>query len=190
MKALLHLISPMEGELRVGDGLELYEMGYLPQQTLVQKDFPASVWEIVLSGNLAKCGRRPFYGKKEKQNTEAVMKQLGIWNLKKECYRNLSGGQQQRVLLARALCATTKLILLDEPVNGLDPKATAEFYQLIKELNEGGITVIMVSHDIQAYMEYASHVLHIGKKQMFFGKKEDYMKSDAWKVFQYMGGAL
>ena len=146
MKALLHLISPMEGELRVGDGLEPYEIGYLPQQTLVQKDFPASVWEIVLSGNLAKCGRRP--------------------------------------------CATTKLILLDEPVNGLDPKATAEFYQLIKELNEGGITVIMVSHDIQAYMEYASHVLHIGKKQMFFGKKEDYMKSDAWKVFQYMGGDL
>ena len=190
MKALLHLISPMEGELRVGDGLEPYEIGYLPQQTLVQKDFPASVWEIVLSGNLAKCGRHPFYGKKEKQNTEAVMKQLGIWNLKKECYRNLSGGQQQRVLLARALCATTKLILLDEPVNGLDPKATAEFYQLIKELNESGITVIMVSHDIQAYMEYASHVLHIGKKQMFFGKKEDYMKSDAWKVFQYIGGDL
>ena len=93
-------------------------------------------------------------------------------------------------MLARALCATTKLILLDEPVNGLDPKATAEFYQLIKELNEGGITVIMVSHDIQAYMEYASHVLHIGKKQMFFGKKEDYMKSDAWKVFQYVGGDL
>jgi len=190
MKALLHLILPMEGEIIMDDGLAPYEIGYLPQQTLVQKDFPASVWEIVLSGNLAKCGRRPFYGKKEKQNTEMVMKQLDIWNLKKECYRNLSGGQQQRVLLARALCATSKLILLDEPVNGLDPKAQAEFYQLIKELNESGITVIMVSHDIQAYMEYASHVLHIGKRQMFFGKKEDYMKSDAWKVFQYIGGDL
>lgn len=103
MKALLHLITPMSGELSTGDGLKPYEIGYLPQQTLVQKDFPASVWEIVLSGNLAKCGNRPFYGRKEKQNTEEVMRKLNIWNLKKECYRNLSGGQQQRVLLARAL---------------------------------------------------------------------------------------
>lgn len=188
MKALLHLITPMSGQLSTGDGLKPYEIGYLPQQTLVQKDFPASVWEIVLSGNLAKCGNRPFYGRKEKQHTEEVMRKLNIWNLKKECYRNLSGGQQQRVLLARALCATTKLILLDEPVNSLDPKATAEFYQLIKELNESGVTILMVSHDIHAYMEYASHVLHIGKKHMFYGKKEDYMQSDAWKVFQYMGG--
>lgn len=190
MKALLNLITPMKGEILTGDGLKKYEIGYLPQQTLVQKDFPASVWEIVLSGNLAKCGFRPFYGKQEKQTAEEVMKKLDIWNLKKSCYRNLSGGQQQRVLLARALCATTKLILLDEPVNGLDPKATAEFYQLIKALNESGVTVIMVSHDVQAYMEYASKVLHIGKKQMFFGKKEDYMKSDAWKVFQYLGGVV
>lgn len=188
MKALLHLITPMSGQLNTGDGLKPYEIGYLPQQTLVQKDFPASVWEIVLSGNLAKCGNRPFYGRKEKQHTEEVMRKLNIWNLKKECYRNLSGGQQQRVLLARALCATTKLILLDEPVNSLDPKATAEFYQLIKELNESGVTILMVSHDIHAYMEYASHVLHIGKKHMFYGKKEDYLQSDAWKVFQYMGG--
>lgn len=190
MKALLHLIPPMSGELSTGDGLKPYEIGYLPQQTLVQKDFPASVWEIVLSGNLAKCGRRPFYGRKEKQHTEEVMRKLNIWNLKKECYRNLSGGQQQRVLLARALCATTKLILLDEPVNGLDPKATAEFYQLIKELNESGVTILMVSHDIRAYLEYASHVLHIGKKHMFYGKKEDYLESDAWKVFQYIGGDM
>ncbi len=190
MKALLHLIPPMSGELSTGDGLKSYEIGYLPQQTLVQKDFPASVWEIVLSGNLAKCGNRPFYGRKEKQNTEEVMRKLNIWNLKKECYRNLSGGQQQRVLLARALCATSKLILLDEPVNGLDPKATAEFYQLIKELNESGVTILMVSHDIQAYLEYASHVLHIGKRHMFYGKKEDYLQSDAWKVFQYIGGNM
>ena len=131
MKTILGLQKPLEGQIMVGDGLAQNEIGYLPQQKASQKDFPASVWEIVLSGNLAKCGNRPFYGRKEKQNTEEVMRKLNIWNLKKECYRNLSGGQQQRVLLARALCATSKLILLDEPVNGLDPKATAEFYQLI-----------------------------------------------------------
>lgn len=188
MKSILQLISPMQGKIIKGDGLETYEIGYLPQQTVVQKDFPASVWEIVLSGNLSKCGRRPFYNRQEKKNVEDIMKRLDIWDLRKTCYRNLSGGQQQRVLLARALCATTKLILLDEPVTGLDPKATAEFYQLIAELNRSGITVIMVSHDIQASVQYATHILHIGKKQMFYGKKSDYLKSDAWKVFQYIGG--
>ena len=188
MKSILHLISHMQGKITKGDGLETYEIGYLPQQTVVQKDFPASVWEIALSGNLSKCGRRPFYNKEEKKHTEEIMKKLDIWSLRKTCYRNLSGGQQQRVLLARALCATTKLILLDEPVTGLDPKATAEFYQLIAQLNKAGITVIMVSHDIQASVQYATHVLHIEKKQMFYGKKAEYLKSDAWKIFQYVGG--
>ena len=188
MKTLLHLVTPMKGEIIRGDGLELYEIGYLPQQTLVQKDFPASVWEIVLSGNLARCGKRPFYSRKEKKNTEENMKKLDIWDLRKHCYRNLSGGQQQRVLLARALCATTKLLLLDEPVTGLDPKVTVEFYQLVKELNESGVTVIMVSHDIQAAVQYASHILHIGKHQMYFGTKKNYLESDAWKIFQYAGG--
>ena len=188
MKTLLHLMPPLEGELQYGDGLMPYEIGYLPQQTVVQKDFPASVWEIVLSGNLAKCGARPFYGKEEKQTAKENMERMSIWDLRKKCYRNLSGGQQQRVLLARALCATTKLLLLDEPVSGLDPKVTAEFYSLIKELNQSGITIIMVSHDIQAATSYASHILHVGKKQMFFGKTEDYMASDAWKVFGNAGG--
>lgn len=188
MKTLLNLISPMSGKIVTGDGLKKHEIGYLPQQTIVQKDFPASVWEIVLSGNLAKCGLRPFYNKEEKQMAKEAMEKLAIWDLRKKCYRNLSGGQQQRVLLARALCATTKLLLLDEPVSGLDPKVTAEFYQLVSELNKGGITIIMVSHDMQAAAKYASKILHVDRKQLFFGSKDDYLKSDAWKMFKYIGG--
>lgn len=183
MKSLLHLKIPMGGRIVTGDGLMPYEIGYLPQQTMIQKDFPASVWEIVLSGNLNKCGLRPFYNQKEKQAVKDNMQKLGIWDLRKTCYRELSGGQQQRVLLARALCATSKLLLLDEPVAGLDPKVTIEFYHLIKNLNENGITVIMISHDIQSAVTYASHILHIGKRQLFFGKTEDYLKSEAGLLF-------
>lgn len=188
IKTLLHLLDPIEGKIITSDGLMPYEIGYLSQQTVVQKDFPASVWEIVLSGTLSKCGKRPFYGKREKQTAEENMNKMGIWNLRKECYRNLSGGQQQRVLLARALCATTKLLLLDEPVTGLDPKVTKEFYQTVSKLSESGITILMVSHDIQTAVKYASHILHIGKDQLFFGKKEEYLKSDAWKLFRIEGG--
>jgi len=188
MKTLLHLLEPMAGQIIYGEDMEKTEIGYLPQQTVVQKDFPASVWEIVLSGNLSKCGRRPFYGKKEKENARLNMEKMDIWDLRNESYRNLSGGQQQRVLLARALCASTKVLLLDEPVSGLDPRVTAEFYQLIQELNESGLTIIMVSHDMQAAVTYASHILHVGKTQLFFGKKKDYIKSDAWKVFGNPGG--
>lgn len=188
VKTLLRLIKPLKGELTTGDGLKPYEIGYLPQQTQVQKDFPASVGEIVLSGTLARCKGRPWYGKKEKQEAEENMKRMEVWDLRKKCYRNLSGGQQQRVLLARALCATKKLLLLDEPVTGLDPKVTAGFYQLVKELNDSGITIIMVSHDVQAAVRDASHILHLGKSPLFFGKTQDYLKSDAWKIFESAGG--
>ncbi|MDE7208176.1 MAG: metal ABC transporter ATP-binding protein [Lachnospiraceae bacterium] len=181
MKTLLGLTPLMGGSIAYGDGLERYEIGYLPQQTFVQKDFPASVWEIVLSGTLSKCGRRAFFGKEEKKLAEKNMKRMDIWELKKECYRNLSGGQQQRVLLARALCASSKLLVLDEPVTGLDPKVTAEFYQLIKDLNNEGLTIIMVSHDIDAAVRYASHVLHVEKERSFIGTAKAYVKSDFWK---------
>lgn len=189
IKTLLHLIEPVEGQILYGEGVQAAEIGYLPQQTVVQKDFPASVWEIVLSGNLSKCGHRAFYGKKEKQSAKENMEKMAIWNLRDKCYRNLSGGQQQRVLLARALCAATKMILLDEPVSGLDPKVTMELYLLIQSLNQQGITVIMVSHDISAAVKYASHILHVGKQQLFFGKTEDYLKSDAVKLFRENGEA-
>lgn len=184
MKTLLRLQAPLSGQILTGDGLEQNQIGYLPQQTLVQKDFPASVYEIVLSGCLNRCGLRPFYTKKEKQLATENMKKMGICDLADRCYRELSGGQQQRVLLARALCATQKLLLLDEPVAGLDPKVTAEMYEQIETLNKAyGITVIMISHDISAAVKYASHILHIGHKPLFFGTKEDYLKSAAGKLF-------
>ena len=180
MKTLLRLMKPVSGEIIYGDGLLPYEIGYLPQQSLAQKDFPASVWEIVLSGNLSRIGSRVFYRKEDKLRAEKNLERLHIMELKKKCYRNLSGGQQQRVLLARALCATDKLLLLDEPVSGLDPKVTAEFYGLISELNKSGVTIIMVSHDLAAIENEAGNVLHIGSKgQLFFGSKKDYLKSDA-----------
>ena len=182
MRTLLHLMPALGGTITPGDGLMPNEIGYLPQQTVVQKDFPASVWEIVLSGCQGRCGRRPFYGKEEKELARENIARMRLEKLTGRCYRELSGGQQQRVLLARALCATRKLLLLDEPVSGLDPKVTAEMYALIEELNREGITIIMISHDIAAAVKYASHILHIGKK-VFFGTKEEYRESDLARYF-------
>lgn len=191
MKALLRLKAPMEGEIRMGDGLESDGIGYLPQQTIVQKDFPASVREIVLSGCLNRCGWRPFYGKEEKALAKENMEKLGITHLAKRCYRELSGGQQQRVLLARALCATKYMLLLDEPVAGLDPVAMQEMYDLLERLNrEEKITIIMVSHDIRAAVSYADHILHISEEPLFFGTKEEYMQSEIGKAYlSVTGGA-
>ena len=184
IKAILGLKQQISGEIEWCGDVKKNEVGYLPQQTVVQKDFPASVREIVRSGCLAKCGLRPFYSKEEKELAENTMKQLEIDKLAKRCYRELSGGQQQRVLLARASCATRKMLLLDEPVTGLDPKAQLELYKLIAKLNREGITIIMVSHDIFSAVKYASHILHIGgKKQLFFGKTQDYAKSSTGKLF-------
>ena len=183
MKTILGLQAPISGTILTGDGLRKNEIGYLPQQTQVQKDFPASVREIVLSGCQGRCGSRPFYSKEEKQLAEENIGKMGIGSLAKRCYRELSGGQQQRVLLARALCATRKMLLLDEPVSGLDPRVTAEMYGLIERLNrEEGITVMMISHDISAALRYASHILHIGDS-VFFGTKADYLQSPQGKVF-------
>ena len=174
MKTLLHLLKPLSGKITTGDGLLPDEIGYLPQQTEVQRDFPASVYEIVLSGCQSRCGRRPFYNRAEKKLAEENIKKMGIEALKKKCYRELSGGQQQRVLLARALCATQKMLLLDEPVSELDPIVTKEMYTLIEQLHKDGITIIMISHDIDAAIKYATHILHIGKN-VFFGTTQEYL---------------
>lgn len=183
MKTLLGLLPPLGGRVVTGDGLKASEIGYLPQQTFVQKDFPASVWEIVLSGCIGRCGLRPLYTKAEKQLAEKCIERMGLGELKKRCYRELSGGQQQRVLLARALCATRKLLLLDEPASGLDPKVTLEMYRLIESINKNdGTTVIMISHDISAAIKHASHILYVGK-DVFFGTKEQYLNSDIAKHF-------
>ena len=186
MKTILGLQPPFAGRVHCGDGLKKNEIGYLPQQTAVQRDFPATVREIVLSGFQGKCGLRPFYRKEEKQRAEDNMAKMGVSGLARRCYRELSGGQQQRVLLARALCATEKLLLLDEPISGLDPKGTQEMYRLIQGLHREGITVIMISHDLEAALACATHILHIGKT-VFFGTKEDYLHSGAGKVFRSGG---
>lgn len=184
IKTLLRLNKPLKGAIEFGDGLLPTEIGYLPQQTAVQRDFPASVREIVLSGCLNSMGKNPFWGKKLKELAQSNMEKMGICQLADRCYRELSGGQQQRVLLARALCATKKLLLLDEPVAGLDPVVTAEMYQTIERLNRyDGITVIMISHDISAALKYASHILHLARNPLFFGKKQSYLQSDANKNF-------
>ncbi len=184
MRTLLHLQEPAGGQIRIGDGLKKNEIGYLPQQTAIQKDFPASVREIVLSGCQGRCGLRPYYNKEEKKRAEENMRRMGITELADRCYRELSGGQQQRVLLARALCAAKKILLLDEPVSGLDPKVTAEMYNLISGLNKEGITIIMISHDIEAAVRYASHILYIGART-FYGTKDEYLQSDAGKFFLF-----
>ena len=186
MRTMLGLQRPMSGEISLGDGLKKGEIGYLPQQTDVQKNFPASVKEIVLSGCQARAGLRPFYNNQEKEMAANAMKKMRIEEFSKRCYRELSGGQQQRVLLARALCATQKILLLDEPVSGLDPKVTAEMYELISGLNKEGITIIMISHDIDVAISEASHILHICDKP-FFGTKEEYLKSELGSKFIEQG---
>lgn len=186
MKTLLGQKNLMSGTIEFSDGLKQKEIGYLPQQTVVQRDFPASVKEIVRSGCLNSGGF--FFSKKQKKLAADSMEKLAISDIQDQCYRELSGGQQQRVLLARALCATQKLLVLDEPVAGLDPVVTQSFYKLISDINKEGITVIMVSHDINAAVTYASHILHIGHTPLFFGTKEDYLKSHVCKVFSESGG--
>ena len=175
MKTILNLTPPLAGSIRMED-FKSTEIGYLPQQTQVQRDFPASVQEIVLSGFQGRCGLRPFYTKAEKALASENLERMGMAQFARKCYRDLSGGQQQRVLLARALCATRKCLLLDEPVSGLDPKATAQMYEIIAELHREGITIIMISHDLNAALDDATHVLHIGEK-LFFGTREEYLCS-------------
>lgn len=176
MKAILHLKAQLSGKIIAGDGLKPSEIGYLPQQTEIQRDFPASVFEIVLSGNAGKSGLRPFYNKKEKAKATEALEKMGIEKLARRSYRELSGGQQQRVLLARAICAASEMLLLDEPVSALDPIAASEMYELIEKLNGDGMTVVMISHDISAALKYATHILSLGK-DAFFGTTEEYLKA-------------
>ena len=178
MKALLSYDTVLGGELKFGDSLSRKDIGYLPQQSETQKDFPASVREVVLSGRVGGLGKRFFFGRLDRLEADQNMKMMGIYDLADKSYRTLSGGQQQRVLLARALCAAKKLLLLDEPVTGLDPSASASLYSLIHHLNKHmGITVIMVTHDIENSLRDASAVLRMDEKPRFFASVEDYRKA-------------
>lgn len=184
MKGLLGLKAPSIGEINLSDELGKNEIGYLPQQTQMQRDFPASVFEVVISGTLNKKRGFPFYNKSDKMHALDNMKKLGVEHLKNNCYRELSGGQQQRVLLARALCSAKKVLLLDEPVTGLDPSVSNDMYNIIFDINKKfKITIIMISHDINSACKYANKILHINKNQVFFGSSNDYLKSDAVKTF-------
>ena len=181
LKIFAGLQQPTSGRLSVPKGVVI---GYLPQQTQLQRDFPASVYEVVLSGRLNSMGGRMFYNAEDKKAAQENMERLGIEDIKNRCYMELSGGQQQRVLLARAMCATKKLLLLDEPVTGLDPVATNEMYTLIKLINLCDSTsVIMISHDIHEAVRYATHILHLGNRQLFFGTTAQYRESDLARRF-------
>lgn len=186
MKTLLGLIPPLAGRIVRDAGSA--GIGYLPQQTDVQRDFPASVTEVVLSGCQKRAGLRPFYNREEKARAKEAMARMGLEGFEKRCYRELSGGQQQRVLLARALCAADELLLLDEPVSGLDPKVTADMYALIDALHARGVTIIMISHDIAAAVKYADHILHVGS-DVFFGTTADYLASPVAAGFTKGGNA-
>lgn len=178
IKGLLGLIKPASGAV-LFSGLNRREIGYLPQQTEAQKDFPASVAEVVSSGCLSRRTFPPFYTAADKRLVRETLEKLEIGGLAKKCYRELSGGQQQRVLLARALCATRKLLLLDEPVAGLDPVITAQLYALIDRLNrEHGITVIMVTHDVHSAVQCGNKILHMDTQAAFFGTREEYLTTD------------
>ena len=189
MRALLGLKSPDGGEIVFGDGLSARTIGYLPQQTEVQRDFPASVREVVRSGFAARGGLRPFYSHAERQIAETAMRQVGISALADRPIATLSGGQKQRALLARALCATDRMLLLDEPVAGLDPNAAEEMYTMIRELNRHRITVVMITHDVGAVLKYATKVLHMGRTPRFFACVEEYRNSECFPLREEEGEA-
>lgn len=184
IKGLLGLKEPVSGNLSYGFGLESDQIGYLPQQTEIQRDFPASVREVVLSGCLNRLGGKAFYTRELKKMADDRLELLEIASLGNRCYRELSGGQQQRVLLARALCATRTLLILDEPVTGLDPVIARGLYDILREIRrKEEITVIMVSHDVRGAVEEADHILHIAGEVKFFGTTEDYMEDPAGAAF-------
>jgi len=186
LKTILGLNKPISGEIIIDKDIKRNEIGYLPQKTTVQKDFPASIWEIVLSGCQSSLGFKPFYTKKEKQKAKDSIDLVGLSDMEKKSFRVLSGGQQQRVLLARAFCATQKMLILDEPVTGLDPIATKEMYELISNFNKKGVTIIMISHDVNEAIKYANKVLYFGST-IYYGTKEEFMNSEIGSKYLMSG---
>lgn len=183
LKTLLGLVKPVSGEVELGQAIQNGKIGYLPQQTAAQKQFPASVMEVVLSGFLNRIHARPFFMKEEKRQALKVMKKLEIEHLKNECYGTLSGGQQQRVLLARALCAAEHILVLDEPVTGLDPMAAEALYHTLRKLNQEGMAIVMVTHDLRSAIMEADYILHLNEGEYFYGSTQEYKNSKFADIF-------
>ncbi|MBE6034493.1 MAG: metal ABC transporter ATP-binding protein [Clostridiales bacterium] len=179
MKCILGIGKAMGGNIQLGEGLKQNEIGYIPQQSNSQKDFPATVYEVVLSGCLNSHGSIAIYNFRDKKKADENLERLNLAHLKRKCYRELSGGQQQRVLLARALCATKKILFLDEPVAGLDPKAAQDFYEILKQINAEGTTIVMITHDVQGLKGNARQVLHLKHEDVFYGSISDYLGGGA-----------
>lgn len=191
VKTLLGLTPPLSGKVSFGEGISHRDIGYLPQSAFIARDFPATVFEVVLSGCIGKAGAFPFYRKSHRATAERNMKRLGIWELRDRSFSLLSGGQAQRVLLCRALCATGRLLLLDEPVAGLDPAATHEMYDAVAHLNRHDkIAVLMVSHDICTTLGYATHILHLGREDIFYGTTDEYRRSEVGHEFIFAHGGI
>ncbi len=188
VKAIVGLHPIAAGNLSIDSSVKKRGIGYLPQHTPAQRDFPASVREIVQSGCLRAAGMRPVWRASDRKLADTAMERMGISHLADKCYRELSGGQQQRVLLARAFCATGQLIVLDEPIAGLDPLAMREMYGMIADLNREGVAVVMVSHDVSAAVNFADHILHISKTTNFYGSTEGYKKTPVGQQFSRLSG--
>ncbi len=181
-KGILGLLKLKSGEILFN--IKKNCIGYLPQKVHIQKDFPACVNEVVLSGLISKKGLRPFFVKREKKIAEENMKKLGIFELRKNPFTELSGGQQQKVLLARALCAGKELLILDEPVASLDNESALEFYGIISKLNREGTTIFMISHDTKLALQNARKVLYLGE-EVFFGTVKEFKET---KIYENISG--
>ena len=175
IKGILGLIKPLKGKIKY-NGLKQNFIGYMPQETKVDANFPASVSEIVLSGTLNSIGLKPFYSKEAKEKVLKTLKLLNIENIKNKSFADLSGGQRQKVLLARSLCATSKLLILDEPSNNLDTKSKEKLYETIKNLNEEGITIIMITHDLDHDTLLGNKILSLREDEIFFGTTEEFVR--------------
>jgi zinc transport system ATP-binding protein len=177
VRAILGLIKPLGGDIHYCGDLKQTQIGYLPQETRPDSNFPATVEEIVLSGCLGHMGWKPFYCHKEKQHIRRSLKILGIESLAKKRFVDLSGGQKQKVLLARSLSATTKMIILDEPSNSLDHKSRKDFYKTLKNLNrEQGLTILMITHDLDADDLIGNKVIAIKEGKVTLSETNDYLK--------------
>lgn len=171
IKCIVGLNSNYKGEIHIKE-----KVGYLPQKTDIQSNFPASIEEVVLSGTISNDIKKIWYSKEDKEKANEVMENLELFDIRKKCFRDLSGGQQQRVLIARALCSTKNVIILDEPTNGLDPTIAKQIYKMLHKLNKDKkITVIMVSHDIDRAIKFCNRIVEIKNGQISFdGEPSNY----------------